>query len=99
MLGELRGAALLAGWRGAPAADVDAASRAVSALSRYGATRAAELEAIDINPLIVLPAGQGVRAVDVLVVERPGQVVTDASGAATRRKRRPRARGGLPPSA
>ena len=72
MLGELRGAELLRGYRGAPAADLDAVARAVSALSRFAAAHASELDAIDVNPLIALPRGQGVRAVDVLVVHRGG---------------------------
>ena len=65
-LSRLRLATVLKGWRGKPAADVDAL---VAAAVRFGdafmATmpQAAEIE---INPLIVLPAGQGVVAVDVL---------------------------------
>ena len=70
MLGELRGAALLRGYRGAPPVDVDAVAGAVSALSRFAAAHASELEAIDVNPLLALPQGRGVRAVDVLVVRR-----------------------------
>jgi acetate---CoA ligase (ADP-forming) len=73
MLGELKGAALLHGVRGAPAADVEAAADAISALSRFAAAHADKLEAIDINPLIALPRGRGVRAVDALVVRRSSQ--------------------------
>jgi acetyltransferase len=71
MLAELRGAALLHGHRGAPSSDVNAVAEAVSGLSRFAARHADELDAIDLNPLIALPRGQGVRAVDVLVVRRP----------------------------
>jgi hypothetical protein len=73
MLGSLKGAALLHGFRGAPPADVDAAARALSALSRFAAAHADRLDAIDVNPLIVLPLGRGVRAVDSLLVARGGR--------------------------
>lgn len=71
LLGELRAAELLAGFRGAPPADIAAAAEAIAGLSRFVAAHAAELEAIDINPLIVLPEGRGVRAVDLLVIPAP----------------------------
>jgi hypothetical protein len=70
MLDELRGAPLLHGHRGAPAVDLDAVAEAVSSLSRFAARHAGVLDAIDLNPLIALPRGRGVRAVDVLVVRR-----------------------------
>jgi len=65
-LSTLRLARLLAGFRGKPRADTDAL---VQAAIRFGdaflatAPRASEIE---INPLIVLPDGQGVIAVDAL---------------------------------
>lgn len=70
MLRELRGRTLLDGYRGAPPADVGAVADAIVSLSRYGASRAEELEAIDVNPLVALPEGRGVRALDLLVVRR-----------------------------
>jgi succinyl-CoA synthetase beta subunit len=70
MLEELKGAALLRGVRGAPAADAEAVADAIAALSRFAVAHADKLEAIDINPLIALPRGRGVRAVDALVVRR-----------------------------
>jgi acyl-CoA synthetase (NDP forming) len=68
MLRGLRGAALLDGYRGAPAVDVDAVAKAITGLSTFAAEHVDSLAAIDINPLVVLPAGRGVRAVDVLVI-------------------------------
>jgi acetate---CoA ligase (ADP-forming) len=65
MIGEVRGFALLSGYRGKPAGDLDALAQAIAALSRL-AHDAAVLEA-EINPLIVRPAGQGVTAVDAVV--------------------------------
>ena len=65
MIAEVRGFALLSGYRGKPAGDLDALAQAIVALSRL-ALDAAVLEA-EINPLIVRPAGQGVLAVDAVV--------------------------------
>ena len=66
-LARLRLATVLRGFRGKPPADVEAL---VEAAVRFGdafiATTPAAAE-IEINPLIVLPAGQGVVAVDALI--------------------------------
>lgn len=70
MLGELRGAPLLEGFRGAPRADVEAAAAALSAFSHAAAGIADRIEEVDVNPLVVLPEGEGVLALDVLVVPR-----------------------------
>jgi acetate---CoA ligase (ADP-forming) len=70
MLGELRGAALLRGFRGAPSADVEALADAVARFSRLIADHASVLAEADLNPIIVLPAGHGVRIVDSLLVGR-----------------------------
>ncbi len=64
MLGRLKGAALLAGYRGQAPLDTAAIASAVSALSRLIAQRQDILE-IDVNPLIASP--EGVVAVDALV--------------------------------
>lgn len=57
---------MLAGWRGAPAADLEALAQAVVAISRLQATDGGRFD-LEINPLRVLPAGQGVRALDALL--------------------------------
>ena len=64
---ELRGAALLKGFRGGPELDVDAVARVASALGRLMLTRPEILE-IEVNPLRVYPKGEGVAALDALVV-------------------------------
>jgi acyl-CoA synthetase (NDP forming) len=65
MLTEVRGFAALSGYRGQPKADLDALAQAIVALSQLAHDPGvAEAE---INPLIVLPAGAGVIAVDALV--------------------------------
>jgi acyl-CoA synthetase (NDP forming) len=70
MLGSLRGAPLLAPFRGRPARDTDALVRAMVGLSRLFSDHRAWLSDLEINPLIVLAAGEGVRAVDVRPVRR-----------------------------
>ena len=75
MLGQLRGIRLLRGFRGAPAADEAALAEAIVALSAYALRRSDVLETLEINPLLVLPAGQGVVALDALATLRgePGR--------------------------
>ncbi|MCX7607810.1 MAG: acetate--CoA ligase family protein [Anaerolineales bacterium] len=69
MIDEVRSAKLLAGLRGAPPADRRALLEAILRLSQL-AVDCPEIEELDVNPLIVLPAGQGALAVDVRVVLR-----------------------------
>lgn len=68
MLRGLRLSKLLAGWRGAPAADTEALVEAMCGLSDLYLAHRRDLADIEINPLIVLPAGEGVRAVDVRII-------------------------------
>jgi hypothetical protein len=68
MLRSLRGWPLLDGARGAALADVDAAAAAVSALSIFAASQGAAIDSVEINPLRVLPAGQGALGLDALIV-------------------------------
>ncbi|WP_455360821.1 acetate--CoA ligase family protein [Streptomyces sp. SYSU K21746] len=70
MLGELRGHALLEGVRGAPPADVDALVEVVLRVQRMALELADDLSELDINPLMVLPRGQGAVALDALAVCR-----------------------------
>ncbi|MEU9112033.1 acetate--CoA ligase family protein [Streptomyces sp. NPDC048483] len=68
MLGELRGHALLNGVRGAPPADVDALVEVVLRVQRMALELGEDLAELDINPLVVLPRGQGAVALDALAV-------------------------------
>lgn len=70
MLAELRGRALLDGVRGAPPADVDALVEVVLRVQRMALELGGELAELDINPLMVLPQGQGAVALDALAVCR-----------------------------
>ena len=72
-LARLRCAPLLRGHRGRPAGDVDAAVAAVMAVANFGAAHGAALEELDVNPLAVLPAGQGAVALDALLRIREGR--------------------------
>nr|WP_284739277.1 acetate--CoA ligase family protein [Rhizobium sp. CG5] len=63
----LKIAKLLNGYRGQPKGDLAALIDAISAAADFVIAHAAEIEELDINPLMVLPEGQGVVAVDALV--------------------------------
>lgn len=64
MIDELRVARLLRGYRGRPAADLAALSRLLLSVSQLVVEQSAWLDSLDLNPVMVLPAGQGVRVVD-----------------------------------
>ncbi|MET7846737.1 acetate--CoA ligase family protein [Streptomyces avermitilis] len=70
MLGELRGRALLDGVRGGPPVDVDALVEVVVRVQRMALELGDDLAELDINPLMVLPRGQGAVALDALAVCR-----------------------------
>lgn len=69
VLGELKSSRLLRGFRGLPKGDIDAAAEAIAALSAIF-PRYSDVDDIDLNPLIVMPQGEGVLAVDALIVGR-----------------------------
>ncbi|MCP1336986.1 acetate--CoA ligase family protein [Futiania mangrovi] len=83
MIPETKAASLLAGARGAPAADVEALAHALAAVSRFAAANAHWLDSIDINPFLVLPAGEGALALDAVIVPSP-----DAPGDAADEERK-----------
>lgn len=68
MLAELRISRLLRGFRGSPAHDVDALVTCIVRFSEMIDRLDNRLIEAEINPLLVLPAGEGVVAVDGLVV-------------------------------
>ena len=76
MLDRLKLATLLSGFRGRPAADRTALEATVLALGRFFLDHRARIKDIEINPLMVRPAGEGTVAVDVRVLWRE-----DAQGA------------------
>lgn len=70
MVAGLKGAALLQGFRGAAPRDLDALVDAVVNVSRLGAEQSAWLAEADLNPVLVLDEGRGVRVVDALLVAK-----------------------------
>ena len=66
-LSELKAAALVDGFRGRPAGDRAALVDTVLAVQRFALDRADRLIELDVNPLIVRPAGHGVAAADALL--------------------------------
>jgi acyl-CoA synthetase (NDP forming) len=70
LIAQLKAAALLDAVRGEPAADRDALARLMVVLSRFAADHADQIAEIDLNPVIVHPAGEGLTVVDALIVKR-----------------------------
>ncbi|MER5833037.1 acetate--CoA ligase family protein [Streptomyces sp. NPDC002130] len=70
MLAGLRGRALLDGVRGRPPADLDALVEVVLRVQRMALELGDRLAELEINPLMVLPQGQGAVALDALAVCR-----------------------------
>ena len=63
----LRGYPLLTGYRGRPAGDVAALTETVMAVARFAEDHAESLVELDLNPVVVRPAGKGAVAVDALL--------------------------------
>jgi hypothetical protein len=61
---------LLAGWRGAPAADLDALARQIVVLSEVAWANRERFAGIDLNPVLARP--DGAYALDALIVCKEG---------------------------
>ena len=68
MIDQVKGAKLLRGFRGAPEADVPALADTLVKVSHLAVHLEGQLSELDINPLMVLPKGQGVKVADALAV-------------------------------
>ncbi|MGH8786189.1 MAG: acetate--CoA ligase family protein [Cupriavidus necator] len=68
MVKQVRGAAMFAGVRGAAPADIDALATAIARLSQFAYANRDVIGEIDVNPLLVMPEGQGAYALDALVL-------------------------------
>ena len=68
---SLSSVALLRGFRGKPEGDVDALVAAIMAIAAYAEANWETLLQLDVNPLMVLPAGDGVIAADALIARCP----------------------------
>ncbi|MCP5150319.1 MAG: acetate--CoA ligase family protein [Chromatiales bacterium] len=70
MIEEVRGLAPIRGYRGLPRGDLDALADAVAAVSALAVLDGQPVAEAEINPLLVMPEGEGVIALDALVVGR-----------------------------
>lgn len=70
MLDALKGAPLLNGFRGAAKADVAAAAGLIAQISQLATQLEDDVTEIELNPVLVHPAGEGVTIVDALVVRK-----------------------------
>jgi acetyltransferase len=69
-LESLKGAKIFSGARGAPPVDIDALADMAARLSWLAFDYGDEIAEFDLNPVVVLPTGQGAFAVDALLVAR-----------------------------
>lgn len=70
MIREIRGFSIFEGVRGAPPSDIGALAQFLSDFSRFAAAHSDQIESIDLNPVRVLPQGQGVAPLDALIVQK-----------------------------
>ena len=66
-LGCLKLDSLICGYRGGPPGDRRALLDMVIAIADYAGRERSRLLELDVNPIVVLPEGQGVVAVDALI--------------------------------
>lgn len=69
-LSSLKGAQVFFGFRGAPPADMEALADMAARLSWLAHDAGDRIAELDLNPVVVLPGGQGTYAVDALLVAR-----------------------------
>jgi acetyltransferase len=70
MIREIKGYPLLTGFRGREKGDTAALAEVLIAVSHLAVDLKDDLAELDINPLIVLPAGQGVKLADALIIAK-----------------------------
>ena len=70
MIDEVKVSRILRGFRGSPPADLEALADTIERVSRLAVDLEGQLAEMDINPLMTLPQGQGVKAADALVMFR-----------------------------
>jgi acyl-CoA synthetase (NDP forming) len=73
MVCSIRGFRLLQGYRGRPAADLEAIEETLLRVSRL-VEEVPEISELDMNPLFALPPGSGCQAVDARIQVRPDSV-------------------------
>jgi hypothetical protein len=67
MIHRTKGAKLLMGARGRPRGDIEALAELLVRLGDFAVANAGRFRAVDLNPIIVKLAGEGVVAVDIAI--------------------------------
>lgn len=67
MIHRIKAAPILLGARGRPRGDIEALATLLVNLSRFAMTHVGQIRALDLNPIIIKAAGEGVVAVDIAV--------------------------------
>ena len=80
MIHRIRGIKLLEGARGRPRGDIEALANLLVALGDFAVAHSGQFRALDLNPIIVKPSGEGVIAVDIAI--EPNQNDQPAANAA-----------------
>src|SRR5207244_1224791 len=80
MIHRTKGVKLLEGARGRPRGDIEALASLLVALGDCAVANSGRFRALDLNPIIVKPSGQGVVAVDIAI--EPNQNDQPAANAA-----------------
>jgi len=70
MIREIKSYKILAGARGREKADINAIADVLVRVSKMAIDLEDQIAELDINPLLVLPEGQGVRVADALVIKK-----------------------------
>jgi len=71
MITDLKGCKILEGFRGRPGTDVDTLITTIVQLGQLAQDFSGRITSLDINPLMVLPDGQGAVAADILIEMSP----------------------------
>ncbi len=79
LIARLKAAPILGAHRGAPPADTEALAELMVKLSHLAADHADDIAEIDLNPVIVHAAGEGVSVVDALIVKQTPQAKINAA--------------------
>ncbi|QCJ42552.1 acetate--CoA ligase family protein [Bacillus sp. S3] len=74
---SLKGIKLVTGFRGSPKGDIEAVVKAAESVAAYAEAHRNNILEMEINPLLVLPEGQGAVAVDAFIRTVAGTVKTE----------------------
>lgn len=67
MVKSVKGFPLLNGYRGKPKTDINALVKAIAGISQLAAANADRLKTLEVNPILVMPEGRGVVALDAVI--------------------------------